>query len=51
MTTAAPFARLEAKPGKEDALIAKTLMAQAPDLLAAPTAIEQLDVLGAKLSV
>ena len=92
------FARLEAKPGKEDALaaflmqglelanqetttplwfalrlgpstfaifdafrdetgrqvhlagpIAKALMAQAPNLLASPPAIEQLDVLGAKL--
>ena len=100
MTTVALFARLEAKPGKEDALrgflqqglelanqekttpvwfalrlgpttfaifdafadeagrnahlngpIAKALMAQAPDLLAAPPAIEQLDVLGAKLPV
>ena len=92
------FARLEAKPGKEDALaaflmqglelanqetttplwfalrlgpstfaifdafrdetgrekhlegpIAKALMAHAPDLLAAPPAIERVDVLGAKL--
>ena len=100
MTTVALFARLEAKPGKEDALrrflqqglelanqetttpvwfalrlspttfaifdafgdesgrnahlngpIAKALMAQAPDLLAAPPAIEKLDVLGAKLPV
>jgi quinol monooxygenase YgiN len=100
MTTVALFARLEAKPGKEDALrgflqqglelanrekttpvwfalrlgpttfaifdafadeggrtahlngpIAQALMAQAPDLLAAPPAIEQLDVLGAKLPV
>jgi quinol monooxygenase YgiN len=98
MTTVALFARLEAKPGKEDALrgflqqglelanqenttpvwfalrlgpttfaifdafadeggrnahlngpIAKALMARAPDLLAAPPAIEQLEVLGAKL--
>jgi hypothetical protein len=51
MTTVALFARLEAKPGKDDALIAKALMAQAPDPLAAPPAIEQLDVLGAKLPV
>jgi quinol monooxygenase YgiN len=98
MPTVALFARLEAKPGKEEALrgfleqglelanrekttpvwfalkigpssfaifdafadeagrhahlngpIAKALMANAADLLAAPPAIERLDVLGAKL--
>jgi quinol monooxygenase YgiN len=51
-TTFAIFDAFKDEAGRQTHLngpIAKALMAQAPNLLAAPPAIERLDVLGAKL--
>jgi len=51
-TTFAIFDAFKDEAGRQNHLngpIAKALMAQAPNLLAAPPAIERLDVLGAKL--
>jgi len=51
-TTFAIFDAFKAEPGRQNHLngpIAKALMAQAPNLLAAPPVIEPLEVLGAKL--
>jgi quinol monooxygenase YgiN len=51
-TTFAIFDAFKDEAGRQSHLngpIAKALMAQAPNLLAAPPAIERLDVLGAKL--
>src|SRR3984893_4468550 len=51
-TTFAIFDAFKDEAGRQNHLngpIAKALMAQAPKLLAAPPAIERLDVLGAKL--
>jgi len=50
--TFAIFDAFQDEAGRQNHLngpIAKALMAHAPDLLAAPPAIEQLDVLGSKL--
>lgn len=52
-TTFAIFDAFEDEAGRQNHLngpIANALMAQAPALLATPPAIEQFDVLGAKLS-
>ena len=51
-TTFAIFDAFRDEAGRQahlDGPIAKALMAQAPDLLAAPPVIQRVDVLGAKL--